>query len=352
MNFRQAYDGWSQQEENRQLFMKTKEAFRKAWFTLPTNKPCSYYTKEVLGKALSETRVVDSMKVNAASIAVHILNWAAWAEPKWNPKPDFTMDDLMEYARRPKVAEEVEEPVIKEPSPTPAPPAGKEEPEQVDKDDTDLDIDPVTALPRKAMAQEDFCKGCNNVKGCITCHNGSEWARIIPEGDHQQLLDAIKVAAERILDNKPKDDMSNEKKRSGRAPIPVAQLDPDTLQVVKVWPSRCEAERGTGACNIDRTIEKHRKAAGFFWCKPEDADGFEPSKGNRNDDAAAKPKPAPVRKTRSVTAKNLEQEAGSGGNADTQKKGLAGYTDDELKQELIRRGWRGRLSRVEELLLE
>lgn len=97
--------------------------------------------------------------------------------------------------------------------------------------------------------------------------------------DKKQVADALMEQSARIMNDKPKEEtnMSNEKKPRGKAPKPVAQLDPETLKVVKVWPSRCEAERQTGACNIDRCIAKHRMSAGYYWCSPEEADTFKPS---------------------------------------------------------------------------
>ena len=101
MNLDKAYKEWQDLSQNRELYVKTREAFRKAWFTLPTNKPCSYYTKQILGEALAATREVESVKTNAASVMVHVLTFANFAEPKLNPKPDFTFHDLMEYTRGP-----------------------------------------------------------------------------------------------------------------------------------------------------------------------------------------------------------------------------------------------------------
>ena len=82
MNLRQAYDGWAQQEQNRTLYQKTRDAFRRAWFTLPTNKPCSWYTADRLALALAETNVIESDKVKSASVMIHVLTWANFAEPK------------------------------------------------------------------------------------------------------------------------------------------------------------------------------------------------------------------------------------------------------------------------------
>ena len=66
-------------------------------------------------------------------------------------------------------------------------------------------------------------------------------------------------------------------KKPGKAPIPVAQLDPKTLAVIKIWTSRSEAERETGACNLDRAVKNARLAAGFFWCTPENVETFKPN---------------------------------------------------------------------------
>ena len=106
-------------QENRELYVKTRDAFRKAWFSLPTNKPCSYYTRDVLGEALAASREIESNKVKAASVMVHVLDFANWAEPKFNPKPDFTWQDLMEYTKGPlrKTEQEEVEPTDQESAP-------------------------------------------------------------------------------------------------------------------------------------------------------------------------------------------------------------------------------------------
>lgn len=99
MTLSQAYNGWSIQSQNRKHYNATKEMFRKSWFMLETNQPCSYYTEQVLGEALAKTRVIETYKVNAASVMIQVLEFANFAEPKVNPKPDFTIRDLMKYTR-------------------------------------------------------------------------------------------------------------------------------------------------------------------------------------------------------------------------------------------------------------
>ena len=222
MNLAQAYQGWQQQSQNRELYTKTREAFRKAWFTLPTNKPCSYYTKEVLGEALAATREVESNKAKAASVMVHVLTFANWAEPKFNPKPDFDYNDLMEYTKGPLADPDKIKPA--------------EKPSCLDDyDDNDLDIDPVTAAPRKAMEQE--AQPSDTVGTGISADvPAQEDATEVPVPD-------VSPAPESgIAADEPKQETNMEpKKTRGRQPKPVAQLDAKTLQVIKVWTSRNEA---------------------------------------------------------------------------------------------------------------
>lgn len=131
-------------------------------------------------------------------------------------------------------------------------------------------------------------------------------------------------------EQKEEQPMEEKKKTRGKQPIPVAQIDPETLALVKVWPSRCEAERGTGACNIDRAIAKKRMAGGFFWCMPDDAEGFKPNPlSNRAPKSADTPKPKPSPKPKvEVPVKN----------------DITQFSDQEIIAEMKRRGWKGNVT--------
>lgn len=121
------------------------------------------------------------------------------------------------------------------------------------------------------------------------------------------------------------EDVAEPAKRTfGRKPEPVAQLLPDTLELVKIYPSVNEAKMQTGVCNIARAVANRGLAGGYFWCAPGDVATFEPSsrrKSGGKDDAGRE------RDTSAVTAL------------------LAELTDEELWKELERRGWEGELSR-------
>ena len=333
MNLAQAYSGWQQQSQNRTLFAKTREAFRKAWFYLPTNKPCSYYTKEVLGEALAKTREIESNKANAASVMIHVLTFANWAEPKFNPKPDFTIDDLMEYTKGP----------LADPDKIGGKNKPAEKPSCLDdmEDDTDLDVDPVTVLPRQAMAQE----AIDTIK--------------VRENDQLAGIDFNE-------ETKTQKDMKT-KKPKGRQPKPIVQIDPDTLQVIEKWPSMSDATKELGLCHVEVAISKLRKAGGFYWSLAADADTFkarleekqrqaderqkqqaEKMREKKTLKTVIKPSPAvqvantPDPTPSSVTQHQPEDEQPRNAANDA----LESFTDYELLEELDRRGWEGELRRT------
>ena len=97
MNLDKAYESWGQMSDNRELYFKTKTLFRKMWWLIPTNKPCSYYTLEVLGRALVQANGAQSDKVKAASVMCHVLNFAHTTQPDDNPKPAFGFQDIVDY---------------------------------------------------------------------------------------------------------------------------------------------------------------------------------------------------------------------------------------------------------------
>ena len=377
MNLSQAYLGWQQQSQNRDLYISTREAFRKAWFTLPTNKPCSYYTKEILGEALAATREIESNKTKAASVMIHVLTFANFAEPKFNPKPDFTYHDLMEYTKGPLADPDIVKP--------------QEKPSCLDDlDDTDLDIDPVTALPRQRMEQESV----DSIRLREKMHNtefeirrGGFEPEPEPDDEHGEDDSRDPLAGIDFPDDpnetKPEKDMEpKEKKPRGREPKPVAQIDPKTLNVVKVWSSRSDAERQLGAHNIDRCVKMLRKSAEFYWCDADQVDHFKErltaktkvaaektlTRVKANKKAQKKPKAKtakpkklynpdyePIYKSKEDVfdfSLHLDDETTPEPTVAEQPHNAAAdalkvFTDDELLAELDRRGWVGELRRVQ-----
>lgn len=348
MNLSQAYQGWQQMQENRELYKNTREAFRKAWFTLPTNKPCSYYTKEVLGTALAETRVIESDKAKAASVMVHVLTFAHWAEPKFNPEPDFEYGDLMEYTKGP----------LADPSRiAPKPEGTTTEPPQESSDALKVrEFMSVPELDIKRIETNTVPEPCDEHGNALPADEPT--VRVKPEALAKRKAE-LKA---RKSETKTEEDMEQKKTR-GKQPKPVAQLDAKTLQVIKVWSSRSEAERELGACNLDRAINRKRMSAGFFWCSPEDAEGFQPNPLSKYAPKTQPKKQTNAEKQQAKVKNNFPtavatlaptpkpDEAPNVIN-DNQRgtaahEALEVFTDDELLEELDRRGWQGELRKIQ-----
>lgn len=338
MNLGQAYQGWQQMEENRELYVKTREAFRKAWFQLPTNKPCSYYTKEVLGNALAATYVIESFKAKAASVMIHVLNFANWAEPKFNPKPDFTFEDLMEYTKGPK-----------------------REVELAPKSDEKEDLLDAIKIREKAVVTDlkiEKIATSTPLTPCDEHGNPIEGEPLvfIPLPESIEVVDdssedpcaGISFDDDNNEDETKTEMNMEEKKKRGKQPKPVAQIDATTYQVIKVWPSMTEAEAELGIYHIAVAISKLRKAGGSYWSLPADADTFKDRLDEKMRQTGERQKPTkPATKKVDQRVADLGQVAlpSKSEERNAVKDALAVFSDDELMEELDRRGWEGELSR-------
>lgn len=216
MKLDDAYNAWGDMSENRELAQKTKKIFHNIWWLIPTNKPCNYYTLEVLGRALVQANGAHSDKVSAASVMCHVLNYAHNVDPEGNNKPDFTFSDIVNYTGE------------------------KENTSQPANDKPLVKVKPAAKAKREG-----------------------ELAR-----------------------------------RAGTVPKSVVQLDAETLQVIKVWPTCFAAQKELGIKNVQRAIVRHGISGGFYWCRPGDEEGFNPlekrgrkkGKNNTNTEKTEKPK--------------------------------------------------------------
>lgn len=291
MTLKQAFTIWANAPCNIVLATRSRDAVQKVLMKKYSDTDLNEITPELARRIFTESTEVQELKSKAASILTHVLQWGSQNGHCKAPVFDYSI-------------------------------ASPEE--------------PVKKKPKKPSA----------------------FQRAVIEGALTERPSASDP------DDKPKDEtnMSNDKKMRGKAPMPVAQLHPETLEVIKVWPSRSEAERELGACNLDRAIARKRMSAGFYWCAPEDADRFEPnpmskfapkSKSRPKPKAESKPaaepdpKPAPDEVPVSVAASAPQSPCAPSAAAQA----LAVFTDKELKDELVRRGWHGRLSRIEEMTL-
>jgi hypothetical protein len=373
MTLQEAYQGWQEQEQNRKLFTKTREAFRKAWFQLPTNKPCEYYTKEILGEALAATREVESNKAKAASVMIHVLTFANFAEPGDNPKPEFTYDDLMKFTQAP-----VKKPTLRQRDTENKSVKSVESVGEKNADQTTPAED--GSIKTQSPTQEG--KAAAPIKKSTSAKpnaSGDQAAASLPKGEGQ--------GGARII-RKVDDD--------------ICQLDLRTLEVIKRWPHALRIKQELGIHNVVRAIERCGVAGGFYWSYSKDLDTFaarlaarqqhnaqahadhcakmraakNPQAENKPQDTQKdteekpksrrkpKPKSGDDPKTAEVGTKvsvsptgerpashhgqfQLCPASGPEDRRSAASKALDVFTDDELFAELDRRGWFGYFSRTE-----
>ena len=248
MNLNEAYLGWQQVKDNGQFYMKTRNDFRRAWLMLPTNKPCSYYTKEVLGEALAASSEAEGVKVRAASVMIQVLEWAHKEEPKESPKVEFTLDDLMAYVRgeveKPKKAESSEAVRVSHEGQAPVSSA------------TDTESQSLSDTGER--------------------HEKPKVEEPAPEPKPKKEKKAKAVKKSKASKSGDKGDKSDDGKKhaGGRPTKPVCQIDPDTLEVIATFDSCNAAIQATGASNIDRAVARVRKSAGYYWSTPDGVKTF------------------------------------------------------------------------------
>ncbi len=221
MKLDDAYNAWGNMSENHELAQKTKKIFHNIWWLIPTNKPCNYYTLEVLGRALVQANGAHSDKVSAASVMCHVLNYAHDVDPEGNNKPDFTFSDIVNYTGEKE--EMSSQPLVK------VKPAAKAATKR-EKNDAGI------GSSEREQARRD---------------NGR---------------------AKRMAELAKRDGG----KAAEKAAKAVVQLDAETLKPVKVWPSCFAAQKELGIKNVQRAISRCGIAGGFYWCRPGDEEGFKP----------------------------------------------------------------------------
>lgn len=311
----EAYIGWQKQERNRQLYMDTRDVFRKAWFTIPTNKPCEYYTKEVLREALASSSLADVDKPRAASVMIHVLTWANDMDEE-NPKPCFSFSELT------------------------ALPSKK------------------TAVPEQHVREEPKQKAADQPK---------------PE--------PRPVVTVTVVERAPAE------KRGKRQERLICQIDPGTMKVIKIWPHGYRIKEELGICNVVRAIERCGLAGDYYWSYADDANTFKDRLAERKRQRAEahrsaiekmrahmvgaekteKPKKAnqqqpkhepkkPTSQTHLVKSDEEIQElirnkehivAVEPSPRERAQAALKVFTDQELFDEIERRGWFGNFSRTE-----
>jgi hypothetical protein len=274
MKLDDAYQRWGQ--ENETLYINTRQKFRKVWWLIPTNKPCEYYTLPVLGRALQQANADKGDKVQAASVMVHVLNYAHQQEPDLNPAPTFTHTDIVNFEgmKPSKMVQAMES-------------ARGQSPDSCDVK--------VQSPGSKQTSAEGDARG-QSPDSCDV--------KVQSPGIERPLVKvkpAAKAKREGVL-----------ARRAGTVPKSVVQLDADTLKPIKVWKSCNAAQNGLGIKNVQRAISRCGISGGYYWCRPGDEETFKPADKRSKNGGKAKPKKAAVKvttnapKTESILAEKRE----------------------------------------------
>ena len=300
------------------------------WKKLDFSIPCKEVTLAVLREALAKRGPVYAEdKARAASVMVHVLTFAHQERPQECPMPMFDYGALLKDA---------------ETMPLPA------EKEQKERKALKLE-QKKPKLERKVLKSEQNTPDIEQRKQ----------TRVTPKIPYQG----------------ERDTLGRSKNRAKRK---VAQIDPSTLKIVRVWESMGAAEHVLGIKNISRAIDKKRLAGGFYWCDEKDAATFEPREdmrgrksGTAGEPAGAAAEPLPTEQKASkddedvanapeaedianapeaedianAVERGIEDFIGGFGHGDVQPgktavaPTLSEFTDKVLIDEVQRRGWKG-----------
>lgn len=228
MTLKQAFTQWAAIPDNKVLAAKNRTNMQKVLLEKHGSMDVTLIDRHFMDIVLKDCKADHRAQVNACSVLCHVLTWLHGNDPKTYPAPDF--DYNIASTKPTEQPAKVAKPKVK----------------SVEKPKVE-----VSESKSQAPAQDDT----------------EDPLQGIDFSDEKENLNHISVMQEN----------NTTVKKPGKAPIPVAQLDPKTLAVIKIWTSRSEAERETGACNLDRAVKNARLAAGFFWCSPENTETFKPN---------------------------------------------------------------------------
>ena len=339
MNLNEAYLGWQQVKDNGQFYMKTRNDFRRAWLMLPTNKPCSYYTKEVLGEALAASSEAEGVKVRAASVMIQVLQWAHDQEPKESPKVEFTIDDLMAYMRgeveKPKPKKENKPAKSEEPKPAKAEGEKKHPGGRPTK--RVCQIDPETL---EVIATFDSCNAAIQATGATNIDRAIARVRK-SAGFYWSSPEDVKTFAKRLREKQKEDSQRHieaanrareakmkkiAEQKAERAAESGEAIGGDTRGQAPVSSATDTASQSP--CVAQRHDEPEGKPMGTGSCGTTDPRCLSPRL----------PQPKVERKPEPKAVDDSRQSKVS--------EALAVFTDDELIEELDRRGWYGVMRKV------
>lgn len=333
LTLREAHRLWGEQKQYRVLYNRTKVSFRDTWAALDLDKPCAYYTLEVLGAAITKGRGLYQNMVKASSIMQHVLNYAHVLDAEHCPALRFSYGEIAAYA---KSAAKPEAPAVvidtkKEKAATKSDVRVKRQ-AFMNRLVKKIQVEVVLrAEESKALVEEiPEVVAIEENETQVTCDNSQN----------------INIKTEETM---------KENKVSSLAKK-VVQIDPETMKPIKTWDSISLAQRECNARNIGRAIASRSAAGGYFWCFAGDEDDFSTDKKARKYKPRKKNVQKPRRERKEKVAKPANETAGTESPMNLpvvieKTFDVTELSDEELIDEIRRRGWKGDLDVVKRVSL-
>ena len=95
MTIQEAYDKWSEEKDVKTFAIKSRQFWNRAWKKLDMNIPCSEAKMPVLLMALQAVSLDKETVVKASSVMVYVLKYAHAQDYKVNPLPAFEYSDIL-----------------------------------------------------------------------------------------------------------------------------------------------------------------------------------------------------------------------------------------------------------------
>ena len=336
MTIQEAYDEWSEEKDVKTFAIKSRQFWNRAWKKLDMNIPCSEAKMPVLLMALQAVSLDKETVVKASSVMVYVLKYAHTQDSKANPLPAFEYSDILHQWEGSPTEDE---------SKVKAGTKLRKEALKVQK--SAIKVQNTTDLERKELKSERE-----------TLKSGHETPETKPT--------KTEISKPKVERKRAKKETSKPKKaktppkgnirltKDGKRYNPsrerrqIAQIDPSTMEVIKVWPTLREPERALRVTSLWRAIANRRQSGGYYWCDFGDIDTFEPSESHKNPVICHKPVTISkdVEFVAPPTKPKKEEAPADGvhiGNVPEQNPALSDCTDKALIDELKYRGWHGHI---------
>ena len=333
MTIQEAYDEWSEEKDVKTFAIKSRQFWNRAWKKLDMNIPCSEAKMPVLLMALQAVSLDKETVVKASSVMVYVLKYAHAQDYKVNPLPASEYSDILhqwegsptEDESKVKAGRKFRESVPKLTESVP----------KLPKNDPKL-TENVPELPKSV---EKLPKPKKQVVKKIGQKVVKKTAK--KSKDESKKSKAPQNGNIRLTKDGKRYNPSRERRQ-------IAQIDPSTMEVIKVWPTLREPERALRVTSLWRAIANRRTSGGYYWCDFSDIDTFEPSESHKNPVICHKPVTISkdVEFVAPPTKPKKEEAPADGvhiGNVPEQNPALSDCTDKALIDELKYRGWHGHI---------